>query len=180
MLPRLGPVLEGAPVEEVMLLRDEGANLAWALELTAPDAAGHPVPWSAVAPPPADPPASSTELPPDRPPLRYRLVSEVPHHWFPLVPEAAGDRLANYRIGVLPSGSAEPPRLPRALLLREMADAGLREQEVPREGRRLLRRTVYARWIGGTTHVWTARRVGAGRGEGSSGLVYDTLDGPPG
>jgi hypothetical protein len=177
VFPRLAPVLEGDVVEETVLLRDEQANLAWAIELVAPDAAGYPVPWSALAPPPAEPPSSSTELPPDRPPLRYRLATDVPRHWFPLVPEAAagGLRLARYRVGVLPSGSTQPPRLPRALLLRELADAGLDEQEVPREGRRLVRRPVYARWSDGSTRVWTARRIGTARGEGSSGLVYDTL-----
>lgn len=173
--PRLGPVVEGEPVEETMLLRDEHANLAWAVELIAPDAARRPVPWLALTPPPTEPPPSGTDLPPDRPPLRYRLSSDVPDHWFPLVPEAAGDRLARYRVGVLPSGSEAPPRLPRALLLREHADAGLREQEIPRERRRLVRRPVYARWSDGSTHVWIARRVGIGRGEGSSGLTYDTL-----
>jgi hypothetical protein len=172
--PRLGPVVEGELVEETLLLRDEQANLAWAVELLAPDGAGHPVPWSAVAPEPEAPKASSPDLPPDRPALRYVLASDVPDHWFPLVPEATNHRLSRYRVGVLPSGTADP-RPPRALLLRELAGAGLREQEVPREGRRLMRRPVLARWIGGTTHAWTARRIAGGRGEGSSGLVYDTL-----
>ncbi len=176
--PRLGPLLEGEPLEETVLLRDEQANLGWAVELVAPGATGRPLPWTAFAPPPPVPPTSSTNLPPARPALRYRLASDVPDHWFPLVPEAAGDRLALYRIGVLPSGSAAPPRLPRSLLLRELAGAGLREQELPREGRRLTRRTAYARWSDGTTHVWTRRRAQAGRGEGASGLVYDVLEGP--
>jgi hypothetical protein len=175
VFPRLGSVIEGELVEETMLLRDELANLAWAVELIAPDAAGNPVPWTTLAPPPPPPPDSKTELPPDRPPLRYRAATDVPDHWFPLVPEGDGTRLAQYRVGVLPSGTTDPPRLPRALLLRELADGGLDEQEVPREGRRLARRAVYARWSDGSTHLWTARRIGAGRGEGSSGLVFDTL-----
>ena len=166
VFPRLAPVLEGDVVEETVLLRDEQANLAWAIELVAPDPAGYPVPWSVLAPPPPEPPSSSTELPSDRPPLRYRLATEVPRHWFPLVPEAAagGLRLARYRVGVLPTGSTQPPRLPRALLLRELADAGLDEQEVPREGRRLVRKPVYARWSDGSTRVdGTSDRHGSRR-----------------
>jgi hypothetical protein len=174
--PRVGTTIQGEAVEETMLLRDEGANLAWAVELKAPDGAGHPVPWTAVAPPPAAPPESSTALPPDRLALHYRLSTDVPSHWFPLVPEAAGDRLASYRVGVLPSGSATPPRLPRALMLQELADSGLDEQELPRAGRRLTRRPQYARWADGSTHVWIGRRIGTGRGEGSSGLAYDVLE----
>ena len=173
--PRTGLTLDGPPIEDTTLLRDEQANLAWAVQVVAPDGAGHPVPWSAVAPPPEPPPTSSTELPPDRPALKYVLSTDVPVNWFPLVPQAAGNRLASYRVGVLPSGSAAPPRLPQALMLQELADTGLDEQELPRSGRRLVRRRQYARWSDGSTHVWTARRTGIGRGEGSSGLLFDTL-----
>jgi hypothetical protein len=108
--------------------------------------------------------------------LKYRLSTSVPGNWFPLVPQAAGDRLAGYRIGVLPSGTAAPPRLPRALMLRELADCGLDEQELPRSGRRLVRRAQYARWVDGSVHAWTARRTGTGRGEGASGLTFDVLE----
>lgn len=174
--PRTGVTLEGELVEESTLLRDEQANLAWAVELVAPDAAGHPVPWTTLEPPPPPPPASNPDLPPDRPVLKYRLSTSVPGNWFPLVPQAAGDRLAGYRIGVLPSGTAAPPRLPRALMLRELADSGLDEQELPRSGRRLVRRPQYARWVDGSIHAWTARRTGTGRGEGASGLTFDVLE----
>ena len=34
----------------------------------------------------------------------------------------------------------------------------------------------YARWQGGRSAVWTARRRGVGAGEGSSGLNFDILD----
>ena len=118
------PVLEGELVEETMLLRDEQANLAWAVELVAPDAAGYPVPWTAVAPPPPDPPPSDTDLPPDRPPLHYRLATDVPR---PLVPARAARRPATGSPATGSAccrpGSAAPPRSPRALLLRELADA---------------------------------------------------------
>jgi len=173
--PRLVAPLEGEPVEEIVLLRDEQANLAWGVEVVVPDAAGHSVQWSSLAPPPPPAPASSTALPADRPVLHYRLSSDVPAHWFPLVPEAVGDRLARYRVGVLPTGSAAPIQFPRALLLRELAGSGVREQELPREGRRLQRRPAYARWTDGGTHTWIGRRVLVGRPEGSSGLRYDTI-----
>ncbi len=176
--PCLGPRLDGEPLEEVALLRDEQANLAWALELRTADAAGHPVAWTALAPPPPEPPPSKPEFPPDRPTLRYRLSSDVPLHWFPMVPEAdsPGGRLARYRVGVLPSGGTEPPQLPRSLLLRELAGVGLAEQELLRDGRRFERRPSYARWSDGGTLNWVARRTRGGTGEGSSGLAYDTFD----
>ena len=176
--PCLGPRLDGEPLEEVAMLRDEQANLAWALELKVADAAGHPVPWTALAPRPPEPPASKPDLPPDRPTLHYRLSSDVPSYWFPMVPEAdsPGGRLARYRVGVLPSGDSRPPQLPRSLLLRELAGTGLAEQELPRGGRRFERRPAYARWSDGRTLSWVARRTRGGAGEGSSGLAYDTFD----
>jgi hypothetical protein len=50
------------------------------------------------------------------------------------------------------------------------------DEEVPREGQHLTRRRVVARWFDGSTWMWTAFRKEIGRGEGSSGLVFDRLD----
>lgn len=50
------------------------------------------------------------------------------------------------------------------------------EEEVPNEGTRVDRLYRYARWQGGRSALWTARRLGTGGGEGSSGLKFDVLD----
>jgi len=50
----------------------------------------------------------------------------------------------------------------------------LQDEEVPREGVRVRRVAELARAVDGTTLRWVARRVGVGRGEGSSGLAYDS------
>ena len=50
------------------------------------------------------------------------------------------------------------------------------EEEVPREGARVLRRFQSARGADGRLHVWVGRRKGPGRGEGSSRSEFDTLD----
>jgi hypothetical protein len=52
------------------------------------------------------------------------------------------------------------------------------EEEVPRSGLRLVRQFQYARWLDGSTFLWLARRKGVGRGEGSSGLRFDSVDEP--
>jgi hypothetical protein len=49
------------------------------------------------------------------------------------------------------------------------------EEAVPRSGVRVTRRWRRTRWIDGTTHVWLARHVGVGRGEGASGLGFDLV-----
>jgi hypothetical protein len=52
----------------------------------------------------------------------------------------------------------------------------IREEEVPREGRRVTRSYQLARWIDGTTFLWLGRRASVGRGEGSSGLRFDIAE----
>ena len=55
----------------------------------------------------------------------------------------------------------------------------IREDEIPREGALVTRAYQLARWIDGTTYLWLGRRKTVGRGEGSSGLRFDTTE-PPG
>ena len=51
-------------------------------------------------------------------------------------------------------------------------------EEVPREGARVLRAFQYARWIDGRTFLWMGRQKNVGRGEGASGLRFDTIQQP--
>ena len=54
-------------------------------------------------------------------------------------------------------------------------DLKLFEEEVPRSGIRLSRSFQYTRWSDGSCHVWIGRQKQPGRGEGSSGLKFDSL-----
>ena len=54
----------------------------------------------------------------------------------------------------------------------------LYDEEVPREGIRVTRHYQMARWINGATFAWLAHRKRVGKGEGSSGLRFDTIEGP--
>ena len=65
--------------------------------------------------------------------------------------------------------------VPRVTFLRLPAPK-LQEEEVPREGARLSRDYVMARWMNGSTVVWSRRRKRVGRGEGSSGLRFDVAE----
>ena len=49
-----------------------------------------------------------------------------------------------------------------------------------REGAQLTRARRLSRWLDGSSWVWTAFRKQVGRGEGSSGLRFDQLDGQGG
>jgi hypothetical protein len=158
--------IHGPEREDVLLLRDEQANLAWAVETTVTGADGRPLDRhttavsddTALAPAALAPPSAD-----DTAPLRYRLQSPVPVHWFPLVPE--------------PTGAPVFQRLDRAVppLGRLLAPQGmtLRQEEVPREGAQVRRRSYLARAGDGSLHMWSGRRQLTGRGEGSSGLRFD-------
>jgi hypothetical protein len=178
--PTLPDSLESAPLETVILLRDEMANLAWAVESAVTDDGGGSVDrfaqWAARPQPGAT--DASTGLP------RYRVQSDVPDHWYPLAPEPLGDQ-ASIRLQLVPlqrgSEDGTLPPLPLGLLLRtaRSGDPGavwLHEEEVPRAGVAVARSRQFARWHDGSLHAWTARRKRPGGGEGSSGLRHDFIE----
>ena len=175
--PAIGPSLESEPIEDVVLLRDEMANLGWAVEAVAPDASGAPVDFRTLLPPPdpARPPALPPAIADQRPPLKWRLMRPPPRHWYPLVPVALGDRLASFQLGSVELAPGASTAAPQSVALRELAVSGLREEELAREGRRLVRAVQLARWLDGGLHAWTARRTLPGRGEGQSGVRFDDV-----
>jgi hypothetical protein len=66
---------------------------------------------------------------------------------------------------------------PRSSILQELAGTVLHEEEVPSDGVTVRRRWYLTRSADGGRHVWAARDVTTGRGEGESGLVFDiTID----
>jgi hypothetical protein len=163
--PALAASLQGRDVEEVLLLRDEAANLAWAVERAVEGADGRPFDQAqaaheAVA---AEPPAATNGT------LRYRLRTDPPPYWFPLLPQRSrvNDPSMTFKLG---------PGAPRGRLLAPLATVALREDEVPREGARVTRAYQLARWIDGGTYLWLGRRKAVGRGEGSSGLRFDITE----
>jgi len=172
LAPSLPASLESPPTDVAMLLRDEMANVAWAIEAVVRDDQGRPrdrfAQWAARD---AGPPV---EL--DGP--AYRVVTEVPEHWFPLVPEQLADH-ESIRLHLVPltrlvDGRPVNPEPIGTLLPR---GATLHEEEVPRSGAQVVRTWQHARWHDGSRHVWQARRKLTGHGEGSSGLRFDHVEG---
>jgi hypothetical protein len=80
--------LEGAPLEELLLVRDEMANLAWGIERRVQGSSGEPLDRKLEA----DHLAFRQRLPeaPNDPQLVYRLATHVPANWIPLVPKGHG------------------------------------------------------------------------------------------
>jgi hypothetical protein len=169
-----GAGLESAPVEDVLLARDETANLAWAIERTVTGPAGERVDrhqaWRDRAAASAAEPVSG--LPDDA--VIYRLANDPPDHWTPLVPRSDGLRSIRLERGevVHGDGTVHPPL---GRLLEPGRPLALFEEELPRSGLRVTRTWQLARRPDGRIETWLGRRARPGRGESRSGLAFDRL-----
>lgn len=175
LAPVIAGALDGDTIEELLLLRDEMASLGWGVERIVEGADGRPRNRSieygtrlTAAPLPAlDSPAE----------LVYVLQTQVPAHWIPLVPvrDPAGSGAVMLQRGTLltQDGSMRPITAQGVLLAPDISPWYFHEEEVPRAGLRIRRVPSIARWMNGELFIWTSRRVGAGGGEGSSGLAFD-------
>jgi hypothetical protein len=176
-----GPASQrGLVIEEVLFLRDEMANMAWAVEMTTENEIGKP--WlghdrdlaihANHAPP---------ETPDSAPPsLRYRIQTRVPENWIPLLPVVIDPTRGDITLerGAMLTDTPNPtPIIPNGRVLAPSTLNGqpyrIREEEIPREGLKVSRVICRTRGTDGSTHLWVARRKQIGRGEGSSGLRFD-------
>jgi hypothetical protein len=178
LAPVVAGALDGDAIEEIVLLRDEMANLAWAVERIVEGADARPRNRSieygsrlTAAPPPA------IESPAD---LVYVLQTTVPEHWIPLVPvrdpanRSVSEAIVLQRGSLLTNdGTMRPITAQGVLLEPDVSPWYFHEEEVPRAGLRVQRVPSIARWIDGTPFAWVSRRVSSGQGEGSSGLQFD-------
>jgi hypothetical protein len=178
--PSLGRSLQSAAVEDVLFMRDEMANVAWAIERSIESPVEQAVPRTDTGPrqdSAADtgaPPPSEGAMP------RYLLSTTVPSNWIPLLPVQLAeppDRIVSrLRRGAVlqPDGSEEiNPALGR--ILNKDPRLLMFDEEVPREGIRVARHYQLARWIDGSSWVWMALRKEVSRGEGSSGMRFDSV-----
>jgi hypothetical protein len=202
VLPTAQNVQRGQPLEEVLFVRDEMANMVWGIEKTITLPSGEPKAGANAAyemraffvrdferrhgkPPQAPPGAPGAQI-------RYQVMSEVAEHWIPLIPvhidgdnrETQLQRAAMLRIldGDIVNGHpADPtPIRPRTSLLRVGLDGTgasrpyvVHEEEVSRAGVRVTQAFCRTRWRDGRVWVWLGVRKQTGRGEGSSGLAFD-------
>jgi hypothetical protein len=174
--PTFASSLNSDPIEHVLFIRDEMANMAWAIERIVPGADGRPVDRFEAyqekrrAEPPPEPIPEGTSV-------EYRLASSIPDHWIPLVPVHIGQ---DQRAIALQRGAMLDPETGGAILpLGRILTPGQRlvfpEETVSRAGERVTRHFQNTRWIDGGSLLWMGRRRRPGRGEGSSGLRFDSV-----
>ncbi len=179
--PAVGRGIDGAPTEDVLFLRDEMANLAWAVERSVENPLGQAMPLG--TPSGTSTPTASPTLPAQGTPPRYLLATTVPPNWVPLLPvQVVPDpgtpalRLQRLQRGaVLQPDGSQRIQGARSGVLQALGNQLMFDEDVPREGAHVTRATRLARWIDGSTWAWTALRKTIGKGEGSSGLRFDRL-----
>jgi hypothetical protein len=178
--PALGRSLQSPAVEDVLFMRDEMANVAWAIERSLESPVEQPVPRTDTTTP-ADSAGDTGAPPPGDAALpRYLLSTTVPNHWIPLLPvqlREPPDKVVSRlkRGAVLQPDGSHKIHTAQGRILNKDAHLLMFDEEVPREGIHVARHYQLARWIDGSTWVWIALRKEVGRGEGSSGLRFDTV-----
>jgi hypothetical protein len=192
LLPTLASVQPGPTQEEVLLVRDEVADMAWGVEKTVPLASGISRPGSEVAKQTFNYlqsliPGGGTP-PPLAAAVRYQAMNSVPENWIPFIPvhvpnnnrEIQLQRAAMPRILIGDTNPAQKVQ-PVTSLLRQGLDFTpaqtyfLHEEEVPRAGARLTQYYLRSRWTQGQVYTWLRVQKQTGRGEASSGLAFDRL-----
>lgn len=185
--------LEGPPLEEIVLFRDEMANLVWGVERIVPGpVSGEPIQRARQA----SRVSLRQTIPGDLHDAKiiYRLMTPVPENWMPFVAvrDSPADLSSHHvlerrpMLRYRPDGTSELINpLGTVLLTSDDADPAtdrlrIAEEEVPRDGVAVTRTFSLARTPNGGTVLWIARRVRTGEGEGSSGLRFDTALPPAG
>jgi hypothetical protein len=192
LLPTLASAQPGPTQEEVFLVRDEVADMAWGVEKSVQLASGISRPGSEVAkqtvnflqaliPGGGAPPAMAAAA-------RYEAMNSVPENWIPFIPVhiPGNNREIQLQRAAMPrilAGDPDPAQKvqPLTALLRQGLDLAvartyfLHEEEVPRAGTRLTQCYTRSRWTQGQVYTWLRVQKQTGRGEASSGLAFDRL-----
>lgn len=180
LAPTLKRAMESKPLDDVLFLRDEMANLAWGVERIAEGVSGRPLNRrdDDLARQRRDQPA--TPEPSNDGALKWCLSTEVPSYWIPLIPVQVqpGQSSIRFRRGATlrQDGTLKPQPALSQILRPSAGPLDIFEEEIPREGVRVTRSFQYARWFDGSPLLWIGRRKTVGRGEGSSGLRFDVAE----
>lgn len=192
--PVIQKMQESKPLESVLFIRDEMADLVWGIEKIIPDQLGRGrdgyetsrdyVEYLKLIKPSSS--TSSTTIDPDVK-LSYELsANNIPENWIPFMPVHTGgsNRFIQLQRASLPR-ILEPYTIslvrPRTELLRKgispngISPLFINEEEVPRAGAIVETSIQRTRWYDGKVVMWVGRRKYTGRGEGASGLTFDTV-----
>jgi hypothetical protein len=197
LLPTVPKIMESPPMEQFVMIRDEVANMVWAIETDITLASGKKTKAAEAAREleafyqrlvsgngEVDTETDEETIAS----IRYKIMNSVPENWIPFIPvhvdennrEIQLQRAAMPRI--IEGEEGKPDRIrPRSILLREGLDKDpmkayfIHEEEIPRAGTLISQSFQRTRWYGGKVVNWLGIHKKTGRGEGSSGLKFDFL-----
>ena len=189
--PNIDYVLTGTPLEQIKMLRDESANLVWAVENTYRTSYGDPISGydhSVLLEKKLEDqlPPNGTEDNSDKP-LKYTLMTSVPRNWIPFIPVHTTTEITTApldpfikRIKLQRASMVNPfdgNRIrPNSRLLNEVQTPYyINEEEIPRTGIILSESFQRTIWHTGEVFLWLGRKKYHGTGEGSSGLQFDSI-----
>ncbi|MCC5636572.1 hypothetical protein LC593_11995 [Nostoc sp. CHAB 5844] len=173
-IPPVLPVSHQAPASEnVLFLRDEMANMVWAIENIVSDQFGNPqtVTEETIG---GNGATSQAQLNNE---LRYQVMTDLPERWIPLVPVRDHNDLYLAKAKLLDE-IGEIPLEPSGILLKTADKFRVRDEEIPRAGIQVSRAYQLTRWYDGSRILWVGRRKQMGLGEIRSQLEFDTLTFP--
>ena len=193
--PVLTKVHESDPAEMVKFVRDEMANMVWGVEDRIPNMLGESMSGQQAALDMVEflKNLDTTEEEAEELAgvLKYELANTVPENWIPFIPIHLGsdNRAIQLRRASMPRTlkhlyPSSPGQIrPRTDILRvgllnndiQNTPYDLFEEEVPKAGVQVMANFQRARWYNGKIFNWYGRRKRTGRGQGSSGLRFDTI-----
>lgn len=174
LLPNVAiDIVHNDDIEDIRFLRDEDANLVWAVESRYRATDGSAVINGDGVPLPHASPAAGDNLD------QFRLTSPLPQYWIPYVPQqlsanaAVSGEIQLRRARTNPQATATEPQY-RSKIVSESVT--LLEEEIPRSGLRVRRISRFARGSDGTAHFWTGRLKESGLRPQQPGLRFDFVD----
>ncbi len=201
--PALPKIHESESIEEVLMLRDEMANMVWGIETIVNDLLSRGIDGHTLGNEKKRMLHGEEEPPLEAVPealLKYILANEVPENWIPFIPSHNDSNNRSMQL----QRASMPRKLdgkylairPRTELLRfgfenkpvneleaylfidankQLQPSFLNEEEVPRSGAKIYGKLQRSRWFNGEIINWYGYAKELGRGEGSSGLLFDQM-----
>jgi hypothetical protein len=199
LLPATPNILEGDPLEEVVMIRDEMSNMVWGIETVVSLPSGQAVSGNEaatavrtliqklrnIAPVSVAEPIEGDDS--EKPKIHYDVMSVVPENWIPFIPTHVKDNNREIQLqrAAMPRifenvFNPKPEKIrPRTNLLQQNLANGeayfIHEEEVPRAGIQVYQSYQRTRWSNSKVFLWLGARKVTGKGEGSSGLGFDRI-----
>lgn len=191
MAPRLKERLESEPLERVMMLRDEMANMVWGVEEVVPNelmggmdgknASNELQKYLAANYTPLVP----ASYIPNAADHRFQMSNAVPENWIPFIavnPDIQGRTIMLQRATMkryIGNDYTDELIKPRTFILSPGIENAepyfINEEATSKSGFVISTNFQRTRWYGGSTFTWLGHKVQTGRGEGNSGLKFDIL-----